>query len=99
MTIHKSQGSEADYVIMPCVSNWKHQRMLTNQLIYTALTRAKKGFICVGTSENFINGCIPKNQSLQDKRNAIKSNTSDIRTSLFALFLRKGELAYENQNS
>ena len=94
MTIHKSQGSEADYVIMPCVSSWKHQRMLTNQLIYTALTRAKKGFICVGTRENFINGCIPKNQSLQDKRNAIKSNTSDARTSLFSLFLRNTEFSY-----
>lgn len=99
MTIHKSQGSEADYVITPCISNWKHQHMLSNQLIYTALTRAKKGFICVGTKENFINGCLPKNQSLQDKRNAIRSNTTDVRTSLFSIFLRKSEHAYSLENS
>lgn len=88
MTIHKSQGSEAKHVIMPCISNYRHQRMMSNQLIYTALTRAKKDFTCVGSKQNFIRGCMPKEQTIASLRNSIRNNTSDMRITLFSVFLR-----------
>lgn len=47
ITIHKSQGSEFDAVIIPVVM--QHFNMLYQNLIYTALTRAKKMAIFVGT--------------------------------------------------
>jgi exodeoxyribonuclease V alpha subunit len=47
ITIHKSQGSEFDAVIIPVVL--QHFNMLYQNLIYTALTRAKRMVIFVGT--------------------------------------------------
>ena len=46
MTIHKSQGSEYPAVIIPLVSGPK--RLLTRNLIYTAITRAKRMVVIVG---------------------------------------------------
>ena len=40
LTIHKSQGSEYDTVIIPISEI--HQYMLDPRLLYTAITRAKK---------------------------------------------------------
>ncbi len=51
ITIHKSQGSEFDVVIIPLVM--QHFNMLYRNLIYTALTRAKKMAIFVGTRKAF----------------------------------------------
>ena len=45
-TIHKSQGSEFPYVIMPLMM--RHYMMLQRNLLYTGVTRAKKGLILVG---------------------------------------------------
>ncbi len=47
ITIHKSQGSEFDAVIMPILS--QHFKMLYRNLIYTGLTRAKKLCVMTGT--------------------------------------------------
>ncbi len=46
MTIHKSQGSEYDTVIIPMLASY--YIMLRRNLIYTAITRAKKKVIIVG---------------------------------------------------
>ena len=45
-TIHKSQGSEYPCVVIPI--HTQHYRMLQRNLLYTALTRAKKLAILVG---------------------------------------------------
>ena len=45
-TIHKSQGSEFPYVIMPLMKS--HYIMLQRNLLYTGVTRAKKGLILIG---------------------------------------------------
>ena len=50
ITIHKSQGSEFDVVVMPIVSGTPY--ILTRNLLYTAVTRAKKLVVLVGTKEN-----------------------------------------------
>lgn len=47
ITIHKSQGSEFDAVIIPVST--QHFKMLYRNLIYTGLTRAKKLAILVGS--------------------------------------------------
>ena len=47
ITIHKSQGSEFDVVILPVLS--QHFRMLFRNLIYTGITRGKKLVVLVGT--------------------------------------------------
>ena len=47
VTVHKSQGSEYDTVIIVLVNS--HSIMLQRNLLYTAVTRAKKKVILVGT--------------------------------------------------
>ena len=47
ITIHKSQGSEFESVIIPVLT--QHFKMLFRNLIYTALTRAKGFAVLVGT--------------------------------------------------
>jgi len=48
-TIHKAQGSEYPVVIMPLFT--QHYLMLTRNLFYTGLTRAKKLAVIVGQSK------------------------------------------------
>ena len=47
MTIHDSQGSEYPVVVLPLVS--AHYIMLQRNLLYTAVTRAKKLVILIGS--------------------------------------------------
>src|SRR5690606_38903058 len=47
ITIHKSQGSEFDVVILPVAT--QHFKMLFRNLIYTGLTRAKRLCVFVGS--------------------------------------------------
>ena len=49
ITIHKSQGSEFDVVIIPVVSG--PPMLLTRNLLYTAVTRAKKMVVIIGTKQ------------------------------------------------
>jgi exodeoxyribonuclease V alpha subunit len=49
MTVHKSQGQEYDVILMPWVGSFRHQ--LQRNLLYTAITRAKKKVILVGHPE------------------------------------------------
>ncbi len=50
MTVHKSQGSEFNHVLMPLPLNNKH-RLLTREIIYTGMTRAKKSVMIYGSEE------------------------------------------------
>lgn len=52
ISVHKSQGNEFEMVIIPIVNSFN--RMLYNKLLYTAVTRAKKALIIVGSKETFI---------------------------------------------
>lgn len=54
ISIHKSQGSEFDIVIMPFDASFS--RMLYRKLIYTGVTRAKKTLMLVGEREAFFLG-------------------------------------------
>lgn len=50
ITIHKSQGSEFDVVVIPIISG--ASMILTRNLLYTAITRAKKMVVLVGSKYN-----------------------------------------------
>ncbi|HBH49140.1 MAG TPA: hypothetical protein DDX98_10895, partial [Bacteroidales bacterium] len=68
ITIHKSQGSEFDVIIIPVVM--QHFTMLYRNLIYTALTRAKKMAIFVGTRKAF--GIAVKNIDNKARKTMLK---------------------------
>lgn len=50
ITIHKSQGSEFDVVVIPVIAG--ASIILTRNLIYTAVTRAKKMVVLIGEKKN-----------------------------------------------
>ncbi len=55
MTVHKSQGSEFERVALvlqpkPSQAQWQ---LLTKELVYTAITRAKSHFSCLGSRQVF----------------------------------------------
>ncbi|MCC5909571.1 MAG: ATP-dependent RecD-like DNA helicase [Clostridiaceae bacterium] len=62
ITIHKSQGSEFPVVVMPIT--WGPPMLLTRNLLYTAITRAKKLVVLVGT-ENYLNRMVQNNKVIQ----------------------------------
>ena len=49
ISIHKSQGSEFDIVVVPIVKGYR--KMLYQKLMYTAVTRAKKQLFLIGDME------------------------------------------------
>jgi exodeoxyribonuclease V alpha subunit len=50
MTVHKAQGSEFDAVIV-ALSEGVSRRLLTRNILYTAITRAKKLLVIVGSQQ------------------------------------------------
>lgn len=60
MTVHKSQGSEYGTVVvlLPAIPS----PLMTRELMYTAITRAKKNVVIVGSREVFEAGVRTKNQ-------------------------------------
>lgn len=66
LTVHKSQGSEFPWVV--CVVHSAHTFMLTRQLFYTAITRAKQGVVLVGNQKGLA--------AALSERNPPKRNTS-----------------------
>ncbi len=51
-TVHKAQGLEYDRVVMPLVRGFYHQ--LQRNLLYTAITRAKKQVVLIGHHEALV---------------------------------------------
>ena len=68
ITIHKSQGSEYPAVIMPLVSGVP--MLMTRNLLYTGVTRAKKCVCIVGRKETFAS--MIKNQDQQKRFSGLK---------------------------
>lgn len=69
-TVHKSQGQEYDFIVLPILDSFGHQ--LQRNLFYTAITRAKKKVFLVGSS-SAIRRAVENNQAesrntLLDKR-------------------------------
>jgi len=69
ITIHKSQGSEFEAVIIPLLT--QHFKMLYRNLIYTGLTRAKKLVVLLGTRKALAMSV--KNQDTSQRQTLLKS--------------------------
>ncbi len=80
MTIHKSQGNEFPIVIIPICRN--HTILLQKNLLYTALTRAKKLAIIVG-EEKSLNFCI--------KNNRIQKRNTNLHNILNEIYINKSK--------
>ena len=74
MTIHKSQGSEFDNVVVILPEN-QGEKLLTRELLYTAVTRAKSKVI-IQTSKENMRRCVDRSVSrasgLEERLNNIK---------------------------
>ena len=79
ITIHKSQGSEFDVVIIPVVSG--PPMLLTKNLLYTAVTRAKKMVVLIGTKQ-----CIAR---------MVKNKYETVRFTMLKYFLKLDGEPYE----
>ena len=74
ITIHKSQGSEYPAVILPILSG---PRMLMNRnLLYTAVTRARKCVTVVGSIEEFEN--MIRNEKQQKRYSALDERIREL---------------------
>ncbi|MDO4493840.1 MAG: ATP-dependent RecD-like DNA helicase [Clostridia bacterium] len=62
ISIHKSQGSEFPIVLLPLCGG--SPLLLTRNLLYTAITRAKRGVCCVGRSAT-IRSMVNNNRSMK----------------------------------
>src|SRR5699024_11295084 len=61
ITTHKAEGGDSPVVIMPATMN--HSIMLTRNLIYTAITRAKERLVLIG-NPNAIEFTIQNNRKI-----------------------------------
>ncbi len=64
ITVHKSQGSQYDVLTM--LMSGQYQMMLNNQLIYTAVTRAKNMLYIIGEENAFKRGSTNKESTKRD---------------------------------
>lgn len=76
ITIHKSQGSEFDVVIMPAITG--APMLLTKNLLYTAVTRAKKMVVLVGSKRAI--------------RIMVSNNYTQVRYSMLKYFLQNNDI-------
>ena len=67
ITIHKSQGSEFEVVIIPVIT--QHYKMLFRNLLYTGLTRARKLAVFVGTRKAM--AMAVRNQDVNQRQTAL----------------------------
>ena len=68
ITIHKSQGSEFDAVIIPILGG--NPMLYNKNLLYTAVTRAKKMVVLIGKKGNIYH--MIKNQTMVKRNTLLK---------------------------
>ncbi len=74
ISIHKSQGSEFDHVIMPIVK--EYYVMMYNKLLYTGVSRAKKSLILLGDPSVFASGV--RNDRANNRNTTLKEKLMSI---------------------
>ncbi len=76
ISVHKSQGSEYPVVVMPILT--QHFIMLQRNLLYTAITRAKRLLILVGTKQAL---------AIAVKNNKVQERYTDLKVKFKSMFL------------
>jgi exodeoxyribonuclease V alpha subunit len=74
VTVHKSQGQEYDVILMPWAKSFGRQ--LQRNLLYTAITRAKKKVILIGHEEAM--GKAVENNRVDDRNTLFAQRLSDL---------------------
>ena len=74
ISVHKSQGSEFDHVVMVIAK--ENFYMLYNKLIYTAVSRAKKSLILLGDPLVFSRGI--QNNYAKERKTTLKETLEDL---------------------
>lgn len=92
-TLHKSQGSEYDFVIIPVSKS--HQNSLTAQLMYTGITRGKKHVYLIGQTEAFVSAISNQDAQLRVTMLDIAVN-QELSDSLKMYSTNKNEIIYEH---
>lgn len=64
VTVHKSQGQEYDVIVLPVCLSFSHQ--LQRNLLYTAVTRAKKKVILIGTRSALVRAVANERESARN---------------------------------
>ena len=82
MTVHKSQGCEFDAVVMPVVAG--APVMMTRNLLYTAITRAKKMAVLVGDDYNIKR--MVENNYVAERFSAMKDFIAEAEADMTKLF-------------
>jgi len=72
MTVHKSQGSEFEHVYLILPLEW--QTVISRELIYTAITRAKVSFQCLTSLPCWQSGVATRVERASGLRQALWSN-------------------------
>jgi exodeoxyribonuclease V alpha subunit len=67
ISVHKSQGSEYPCVVMPVMT--QHYLLLQRNLLYTAVTRAKRMVVLIGTRKAI--GIAIKNNRVSERHTAL----------------------------
>ena len=82
VTVHKSQGCEFDAVVMPVVAG--APVMMTRNLLYTAITRAKKMAVLVGDDYNIKR--MVENNYVAERFSAMKDFIAEAEADMTKLF-------------
>lgn len=87
ITVHKSQGSEYDGVVIPISGNMP--LIMTRNLLYTAITRAKSLVVLVGTEEAI--GRMVRNNFVQKRFSKLKDFLRDTEHKMSLLYAQTDE--------
>ena len=82
VTVHKSQGCEFDAVVMPVVAG--SPIIMTRNLLYTAITRAKKMAVLVGDEYNIKR--MVENNYVAERFSALSIFIGDAKSDMLKLY-------------
>lgn len=82
VTVHKSQGCEFDAIVMPVVGG--SPGIMTRNLLYTAITRAKKLAVLVGEEYNIKR--MVENNYVAERFSALKTFIADAESGMLKLY-------------
>ena len=71
MTVHKSQGSEFEHILILLPD--RHAEVVTRELIYTAITRARKRVEVWGREEVFVEAVCSRTRRVSGLQDRLKS--------------------------
>ena len=75
-TVHKSQGSEFDHLALILPESGRTQNIMSRQMLYTALTRAKKSVFILGEKTVLETAALNKEKRYSGLGSLIRSKMS-----------------------